>query len=142
MSLLVPDEGEEELLNYMLGKKDASPGYVLHLYTSPTITPVEDWTLMSMTEVSLPSYAPITLSPSNWTISTDAYGITTASYEVMSGGVTFSMGAMSTTTDVYGYYATDISSTKMLFVERFGGAPFTIPVTGGTITVWPKLELD
>lgn len=132
MSLLVPNEGEILLLQYMVNKT-APDDPVIRLYTNdPSLS--DTTTFAGLTQCSASGYAPITLTGANWT-TTQVAGVTTAEYTQ----VTFTFG---TAASVYGYYVTDQSSSKILWVERFSGAPFSLPSGGGTVAITPKINLD
>jgi len=133
MPIISPDAGEALLLSYMLNK--TPPANVrLHLFTSPTTAPTESILLSDITEAADASYVAPALAGASWTITTTS-GVTTASYPE----VTFTFaGAQS----VFGYYVTDGANTTVLWIERFSGAPFTLPSGGGTIAITPKITLD
>jgi hypothetical protein len=134
MALVVPNvSGETEMLNYIVGLVDAT-NKILRLYSLPTDEPTDSTVIGSLTEVTSAGYAPITLLTTSWVVS-QSVGVTTASYSEQ----TFSF---STNAAVYGYYITDTSATpKLLWLEKFSGAPFNIPTGGGTISVSCRLTL-
>jgi hypothetical protein len=107
---------------------------VLHLFTN-NITPSESTTLLGtpITECTTPGYVPITLVPAGWT-TTQNLGITAGVYSQQ----TFNLN---TGVDVYGYYMTN-TANQLLWVERFSGAPFTLPAGGGQIQITSKVTLD
>lgn len=132
MALVCPDVwGEILLLQYIVGMVNAD-NPVLHLYAND-VTPSDSTVKADLTEVAAAGYAPITLLSSNWT-TTQAGGITTAVYSEET--FTFTTDATA-----YGYYITD-QSDRLLWLERFSGAPFDIPDGGGTISVTTKLTLS
>jgi len=49
--------------------------------------------------------------------------------------------SFTTGADIYGYYITD-TTPKLLWCERFTGAPFRLPSGGGTIAISPRVTLD
>lgn len=132
MALVCPNvKGEYLLLQYIVGLTAAgSP--VLHLYSNnPTVD--DDTVIADLTEVAgSTGYAAITLTSSNWT-TTQAAGVTTAVYSER----TFTFGTTATT---YGYYVTDTSG-NLLWLEKFTGAPFSIPEGGGTVSITTKVTL-
>lgn len=106
---------------------------VLHLYSND-VTPTDSTVLGNLTEVSgTTGYAAITLTSANWT-TTQVAGVTTAVYSER----TFTFGTVAT---CYGYYITDTSG-NLLWLERFTGAPFSIPADGGTISITNKITLS
>jgi len=133
MALVCPDVwGEILLLQYIVGMVNAD-NPVLHLYAND-ITPSDSTVGTDLTEVpTSKGYAPITLLSSNWT-TTQSNGVTTAVYSEQT--FTFTTDATA-----YGYYVTD-QSNRLLWLERFSGAPFDIPEGGGTISVTAKLTLS
>ena len=131
MTLRAPDEGEVLLLQYIVNMV-APDDPLLHLYTNdPTID--DDVGIANITEATEAGYAEITLLAAGWT-TTQAGGVTTAEYSEQT--FTFTTGAV-----VYGYYVTD-DSDNLLWLERFSGAPFTLPDGGGTIAITTKITLD
>lgn len=133
MALVVSDEGERRLLSYIVNKA-APTNLVLHLYVNNVSLSGETFTAASFTEASASGYASVTLTGSNWTISTTT-GVSSAVYNT-SITFTFSVGQ-----SVYGYYITD-TSNNILWAEEFPGAPFTLPSGGGEISVRPQLQLN
>lgn len=135
MSLVVPNVSEIRLLQYIVAIT-AAGNPVLHLYSND-LTPGESTpgpgTGGGPTESTAAGYAAITLTSSGWT-TVQASGVTTA----QTSGVTFSF---TTGAAPYGYYVTD-TSNNMLWIERFSGAPFTLPASGGDIAITPKITLD
>lgn len=91
-------------------------GLKLHLFTN-NYTPVASSVLSNFTECADASYAAVALTPGSWSI-TNVSGVATASYPLQ----TFSFTSSAT---IYGYYVTDTSTTKVVWAERFGGAPLS-----------------
>lgn len=133
MTLVVPDEGERRLLEYIVNKSSPTTP-VLHLYVNSVDLTGETFTAASFTEASAGGYYPANLTGANWTVATVA-GTTTAVYNT---SITFSFSAGQS---VYGYYVTD-SSGNILWAEQFPGAPFNLPVGGGEISVRPQVQLN
>jgi len=121
-ALLVPDEGEVNLLSHALNKI-ASADVKLCLFTN-NYTPVEGSVYADFTEAVAAGYARITLTGASWTITTTT-GVTTATYAQQ----TFTLTAASTN---YGYFVINNAGDKVLWAERFSDAPHTIPSGGGT----------
>lgn len=118
------------------GSAGPSGGHrLLRLFTN-NLTPGESTTLSTVTEaVGATGYAPVTLAGSSWT-TVQTNGTTTAVYSEQ----TFTF---TTAVTIYGYYITSIEGTpKFLWIERFSGAPFTLPSGGGEIAISPRLSLD
>lgn len=135
MPLIVPDAGEVRLLEYIVNKRSPT-NLVLRLYTNVVDLSTENFTTASFTEVTTAGYAAAALVGSNWTASTSS-GISSAIYNT---AITFSFSAG---VDVRGYYVTDnLSPANILWAEEFPGAPFTLPSTGGEISIRPQIQLN
>lgn len=133
MTLVVPDEGERRLLEYIVNKSSPT-NLVLHLYVNSVDLSTETFTASSFTEASASGYAPVTLTGANWSVSTNN-GVSNAVYNT---SVTFAFG---TGQGVYGYYMTTTGGA-IVWAEEFPGAPFNLPVGGGEISVRPQLQLN
>ena len=131
MSLLVPNIGEQEMLNRILGKT-TSTDLKLHLFTND-VTPDEADTVATYTESEAAGYEEITLESATWSVATDD-GTTTASYPLQI--FIYTEGET-----VYGYYVTDLAGTTLLWAEAFAEA-ITIPGIGGGIIVRPTITAD
>jgi len=134
MALVVPNEGERRLLEYIVNKTPTTD-LVLHLYVNSVSLSSESFTTSSFTEATASGYAAAPLTGSNWTVSTAPSGVTTAIYNT---SITFTF---STGQSVYGYYVTNTAS-QILWAEEFSGAPFNLPVGGGEISVRPQVQLN
>lgn len=134
MALLVPNEGEAEMLNRILGKL-ATGDLKLHLYTTQTSLPVEGdvYATYSVNELVATGYSEYTMLNANWTVTagepTEAVHIE-VDFAITAGG----------TGDVYGYYVTDSGNTKLYWAEQFSDGPYNVP-TVGSIFVTPKIQL-
>lgn len=146
MALTVPYvAGEYLMLQYILGMASiqaaftasGSSGPVLHLYSNdPSISQAS--VLSGVTECTSSGYAAVTLVSSSWT-TTQVANITTGVYSQQT--FTFNTNAVS-----YGYYVTDATNANsgrgnLLWVERFSGAPFSIPDGGGSISISSRITL-
>lgn len=125
MSLVMPNEGEVAILGVAL-KVSSPEDLVLHLYTND-YTPDETSTLSSFTEVSGFGYAPITMSPSDWTLVAGDPTVATAVEKMWS--FTGNPGG------IYGYYVTGNTSGKVYWAERFTNAPIIIQNIGDRIYI-------
>ena len=139
MALVVPDTAEILMLQYLVnmlstdGSAGPSGGHrLLRLFTN-NATIDDSITFGGLTEATASGYAPFTLVGSAWT-TTQSVGVTTAVYSEQT--FTFTTGVT-----VYGYYVTNLGSS-LLWVEKFSGAPFTLPAGGGEIAITPKITLD
>ena len=136
MSLVVPNEGERRLLEYLVGKSSLPSGQViLHLYKNDVDLSDESFTAASFQEADASGYSSQTLAGANWTVSTNASGVSSAVYDT---SLTFNLTAAQ---DIYGYYITTNNSSHILWAEEFPGAPFSLPSGGGQISVRPQLQL-
>jgi hypothetical protein len=135
MALLVPNEGEIELLKRMLNfTGSAVPNVVLRLYTN-NISPAEGDVVASYTQSTGTGYTHIVLTGSSWTVNSPA-GTTTAEYAQQTFTYT---GAEA---NIYGYYVTNTHpGTIVLWAERFTDGPYSIPAGGGSVKITPKIEL-
>ena len=132
MTLTAPTVGEMKLLEYIVNK-DTPTELVLHLFkNNPAIS---DATVIGdLTEATEAGYSVITLAGASWTI-TSPGGLGTATYAEQT--FTFTTAA-----SIYGYYVTSTTASELLWLEKFSGAPFTLPGGGGTIGITPKITLE
>lgn len=131
ISFTTVDQGEVLLLKYMLNHT-ATDNCRLHLFTND-YSPLTDDTLSLYTEVSASGYTSISLTGSQFTVSTSS-GTSSAVYARQTFSLTTSVNA-------YGYYITNNGSSILIWAERFTGAPFQIPTGGGTIGLDPDIRL-
>lgn len=133
MALNAPTEGEMIGLARIINKTTPTDP-ILRLFTD-NITPTDTANYADFTEPGAGfGYAASTCTGSVWTITLSG-SVAYATYNTVT--FTFSSGAVS----VYGYMISD-STSKIVWIERFSGAPYTIPTDGGTIKVQPKVTLD
>lgn len=113
MGLIIPNEGELELLDKML--KVAllvDEDYLLKLYKN-NYTPDANSTASSFTEADFTGYSAKTLIRANWNTSTTVSGKASTSYPQQS----WTCGV--STNNVYGYYVLGADSGIVLWAERF-----------------------
>lgn len=129
MSLVVPNEGEEKLLELWLTQT-----LTLKLFAN-NVTPGESTTAASFTEVSGGGYADIDLEFANWVITPGAPS--QAVYPQQDFTFTGPTDAPSV---LYGYYVVDPDGI-LRWAERFQETviPFT-PVNGTIIRITPKIQ--
>lgn len=132
MALVVPNQGEQLLLDAFTGKT-AGQNLVLRLFTSNT-TPAETDTEATYTEATGNGYAAITLTAANWTTTPGAP--TNTAYAEQTFTFTGALG------NVYGYYFTQVTSGKLVWAERFTSAPFNIANNGDQIKITPQITAD
>jgi len=136
MALLVPTEGELELLDKML--KDAlstDEDFILHLYKN-NYTPVDGTVSTDFTEADFTNYVVKTLDRINWaaakTVSDKAessYGTTPLSWTCGASGNT-----------IYGYWVQGAASAKVCWAERFGTS--RVLAMDDVLNLTPKFTLN
>lgn len=131
MSLLVPNEGEAQMLAVILGKT-APETLRLKLYSNNK-TPAETDTAASYTEVTGFGYSAIDFAPADFTIVEGAPSIATPTAKTF----TFT-GAAGL---VYGYYVVGVTSNKVYWCERFDNT-FNAQNFGDHIVVTAPFGLD
>jgi hypothetical protein len=136
MSLVVPNTADILMLKYIvnyIGTDGLTPpsggNRVLKLYTND-VTPGKSTVIGDLTQATQTGYAPITLTGTSWTITTNS-GINSATYSTQT--FTFTQAVTS-----YGYYITT-QANELLWAERFFNGPYTLPPEGGEIAVIPNL---
>jgi hypothetical protein len=136
MPIVVPNEGERRLLEFIVGKSTLpSSQVVLHLYKNDVDLTTDNFTSASFQEADAAGYSSQILNGSSWTISTDSSGVSSAVY---GSNLTFNLTAAQ---DIYGYYVTTTNSSQILWAEEFPGSPFSLPSGGGQITIRPQIQL-
>jgi hypothetical protein len=131
MALLVPNEGEAKMLEYITGKA-AQETLILCLYTNDK-TPAEADTVASYTEASGNGYSAKNLTAASW--SAVAGDPSYIAYPQETWTFTGALG------NVYGYFLKSGTSGKVLWAERFSNGPYNVQNNGDQIKVTPRLEL-
>lgn len=134
MTMVVPNNGEGDALGYFVNKQSPQD-LVLRLYKSNT-TPAETDTTASYTEATFTGYASTTLAGAGWTLAEGAPS--SASYAQQ----TFTSSAGSQNENIYGWYATRLSSGRIACSERFTTAPWNIANNGDKILITPVITAD
>jgi hypothetical protein len=134
MALRFPNQGEQIALKLILNA-DTPQNLVLRLFKSYTGGDIELYTESSFTEANFTGYAPVTLTGSNWTFSGGNPSV--ASYPL----VTFQSTADQTPQVIYGYYATQATSGKLVFYEFFT-SPVNVMNNGDTIKIALKVGAE
>lgn len=134
MTLLVPNNGEGDILAYAVNKS-APENVVLCLYQSNT-TPAETDTAATYTEASFTGYSNITLTGASWTVTEGAPSNAAYAQQI------FTSSAGSQNQSVYGYYLKRATSGRIAWAERFTDGPYTIVNNGDQIKVTPQITLD
>lgn len=116
MPLVVPNEGEIELLQKMLLNTADTEQYSLRLYRVD-YTPVLSSTLTDFTEANFTNYLAKTLSRGDWSTPT-----TNGSNKGQSNVATQSWTCGASGNTIYGYYVVGATSGKVLWAEKFSSA--------------------
>jgi hypothetical protein len=134
MSLLATNNSKILMLKIILNKITSDGGAPnsngnrrLKLFVN-NVVPTSTTLISNLTECSSLGYEMKTLSGSVWNVILDTEGATSASYSEQ----TFDIQEQ---VSIYGYYVTNYDGTEILWVERFGGAPYTLPVGGGSVAI-------
>jgi hypothetical protein len=137
MALIVPQEGELQLLQKMLKLAlSTDEVYILKLYRTD-VTPNSSTSRTSFTEANFTGYAARTLTRANWS----AGVINGSNAAEMSYGTTpqsWTCGATGNT--IYGYWVEGATSTKVLWAERF--ATSRVLANGDVLNITPKFTLQ
>lgn len=134
MALVVPNDGEEDLLKAGLNHTAAS-NPVLKLYQN-NITPAETDTAATYTESTWTGYAAITLTGSSWTVTPGAPSSATFAQQ------TFTSSAGSQNQANYGYFVTRATGGRLAWAERFPSGPYTIIDLNDNIKITPQITAD
>ena len=131
MSLLVPNNGEGDALQYFVNR--ATPeNLVLRLFSN-NITPAETDTAATYTELAVAGYAAITLTGASWGAPSEG-----APSSIAYAQQTFNFSAAGST---YGYYMTRFTSGRIALAERDGAGVFTFN-SGDSYKVTPQITAD
>lgn len=134
MTLLVPNNGEGDMLTYLVNKS-AAENLVLRLFKN-NVVPAETDTAATYTEATFTGYSAATLTGANWTVTEGAPS--NAAYAQQS----FTSSANQTQQLIYGYYLTRASSGRIAWAEVFADGPYSIANNGDVIKVTPTITLD
>lgn len=134
MALIVPDLGEQELLDKAI--KDAlsvDENYQLRLYTAVSPALGESTVTAHFTQATFTGYAQITLTRASAAAASTAAGVTSTSWAQQSWT---NSGSAQT---ILGYYVVGATSGVTLWAEEFA-ASRTLN-TGDSLQLTPRLEL-
>ena len=116
MGLVVPDEGEIELLRKMLIDLADTETYSLRLYKNNYL-PSSTTTSTDFTEANFDGYAAITFNRTDWSTPTiDLYGEASCTAAQKS----WTCGSHGNT--IFGYYVLGSTSGKVLWAEKFASS--------------------
>ena len=133
MTLRVPNVGEVNMLEHIVNKTSPE-NLILNLFKSNT-TPADTDTAATYTEADFTGYTAKTMTGTSWTVTSG--DPTEAAYAQQ----TFASTAGSQNQSVYGYYVVQVSSTELMWAERFTDGPYTIVNNGDEIRITPKITL-
>jgi len=134
MGLVVPNEGELELLDKML--KDAlstDEKYLLKLY-KVSYQPIKTTTTSGFSEADFTNYAARTLIRATWATAGTVSDKASSTY-----GAVQSWTCGSTGNTVFGYYMVNGANNKVLWAEKFTTA--RVLASGDVLNITPKFTL-
>lgn len=134
MAILVPNDGEAQILN-LLCNKAAVENMELRLFGSNT-TPAETDTAATYTETAGGGYVKQTLAAGDWTVTGGGPSSAVCAQK------TFTFTGAVTGSNVYGYYLVGATSGKLYGVERFSDGPYAIANNGDQIKLTVTLTLE
>jgi len=134
MALLVPNEGELELLDNMLKEATtADDAYELKLYKNDK-TPANADAVANYTAATFTNYTLRTLTRAGWNAAADSAGVAETSYSSVQS---WTCGASGNT--IYGYWVEAATSNNVLWAERF--ATSRVLAEGDVLNITPKFTL-
>lgn len=136
MPLVVPDEGEIQLLQKMLKHAlSTDETYILKLYRVD-YTPISTTAKTSFTEANFTNYAARTLTRALWS---NAVMNASSAGEASYGSSPQSWTCGTTGNTIYGYWVEGTTSTKVLWAERFTTS--RVLASGDILNITPKFTL-
>ena len=133
MALVVPDEGEIELLTKLLKNTVDTEDFIVHLYKND-YNPIAATTGTDFTEANFTNYVEKTIVRGDWatpsTVSNKAESSVTAQ--------SWTCGATGNT--IYGYYILGSNSGVVLWAEKFAAS--RILTDGDILNLTPKFNLS
>lgn len=137
MALVVPNEGELELLKKLLINTTDSENYLVRLYKNdPTLD--DATTLTDFTQTTFTSYAQTTMvrgvAGNCWDTPS------TVSDKAQSSGTAQSWTCGATGDTIVGYYVVGSSSNKVLWAEKFSTA--RVLTSGDILNLTPQFTLN
>jgi hypothetical protein len=133
MSLIVPNNGEGDALQYFVNKA-APQDLVLCLYTN-NITPAETDVTATYTEAAGNGYANVSLTGASWGAPAEGAPSSIA-YAQQVFTFTGNLG------NVYGYFLKRTTSGRIAVAERFSDGPYNIVNNGDQIKITPSITAD
>jgi hypothetical protein len=133
VALIVPTEGEIQLLTKMIkAALTTDENYIMHLNNN-NYTPVAGSTLTNFTETGFTGYAAVTLTRAGWSTPTIVSGNAQSTYAQQSWTCT------GTGDTIYGYYVVGPTSGKVLWAEQFASSRTL--ANGDVLNVNPQIYL-
>lgn len=133
MTLVAPQDGEMTALKAWLNNT-AGQDQTLKLYKSNT-TPANTDTAATYTESTFTGYSSKSLTGASWTFT--AGNPSHADFAQQ----TFTSSANQTAENAYGYLVIQTTSGKIMWAERFTGAPYVIQNLNDAIQVTPVVTM-
>ena len=130
MSLVLPDQGEAIAVKALVNHT-APQNLSLRLYKNDK-TPADGDTEANYTVADFAGYASVTLTGGSWVV------VEGAPTEATYAQQTFTRSSTGAAQTIYGYYLVQVTSGKLVWVERFASA-VVITNAGETIKVTPRI---
>jgi hypothetical protein len=134
MPLNAPNEGERRMLQLIVNA--ATPEDLYLVLFGNNVTPAENDTAATFTEISGGGYANISLAGASWSVANGNNAVATYAAQ------TFTFTGATTPNTVYGYVVKGKTSNTVFWCERFSDGPYPINNNGDAITITPRLELE
>jgi hypothetical protein len=132
MAGLLPNEGEHLVANMIFKNADVDRGTSLQLGLFTNTVATETNNMAGITEPTGGSYARITLTDANWTITNDL-----AAYATQ----TFTATGSAYTGSIYGYFiATTGTTPRLLVMELDAAGPYTM-AENATYAITPNITI-
>lgn len=136
MALLVSNTAEGRMIRMIVNATTAqNENLSMRLFKSNT-TPTSTMTLADYTEATFTGYSAVTATSGSWTINEGAPTSAT-----QASATTFTCTA-ATSEAIYGYYLSQITSSQLMWSERFSDGPYTLTNNGDKIILTPQLTLS
>lgn len=136
MALVIPDEGEVQLLTKALKSAlTVDEDYSLRLYTAISPALGESTTLADFTQATFTGYAAKTLTRAGWGAPSTSVGTTSSTYAQQTWTHSGSAGSSQT---ILGYYVVGVTSGKVLWAETFTTA--RVIDGGDTLSLTPSFQ--
>jgi len=132
MALVVPNNSESIMLQYITNN-DAPENLVIRLYAND-VTPDENSTVNTFTEVTGNGYSSQNLMPGSWNF--EIGKPCGAQHTEVIWNLSADVGP------VYGYYIIRATGGELMWAERFPKGPFVVDTNGDEIRVKPILTLE